>query len=96
VLATPGWALGLFPEGTRSQDGELRSLKKGVAYFAQRSQCPVLPVGLARSAQSGTKPAVRFVLGAPLNLQPGEALDAFAERLQEAMGALVKTAQAQL
>lgn len=37
----------LFPEGTRSPDGNLGSLKSGIAVLVARAGVPVVPVGLA-------------------------------------------------
>lgn len=36
--------LGLFPEGTRSKDGNLQRFKSGLALIAQKTGAPVLPV----------------------------------------------------
>jgi 1-acyl-sn-glycerol-3-phosphate acyltransferase len=41
-----GKALGIFPEGTRSPDGNLHKFRTGVARLALRSGAPVIPVGL--------------------------------------------------
>lgn len=38
--------LGIFPEGTRSKDGNLLKPKPGVAMFAHQAQAPVLPVAV--------------------------------------------------
>jgi 1-acyl-sn-glycerol-3-phosphate acyltransferase len=37
----------LFPEGTRSRDGELGELKAGLAVLATRAKVPILPVAVA-------------------------------------------------
>lgn len=41
-----GNILGIFPEGTRSVDGELKDLKAGVFKIAKKTGVPVLPVGI--------------------------------------------------
>jgi 1-acyl-sn-glycerol-3-phosphate acyltransferase len=42
-----GGIVALFPEGTRSLDGELGPLKPGIAVLATRLGVPVVPAGLA-------------------------------------------------
>jgi 1-acyl-sn-glycerol-3-phosphate acyltransferase len=42
-----GGIVTLFPEGTRSRDGELGPLKPGIAVLVQRAGVPVVPAGLA-------------------------------------------------
>jgi 1-acyl-sn-glycerol-3-phosphate acyltransferase len=42
-----GRPIALFPEGTRSRDGRLKSFKSGAAFLAMRSGAPILPVGIA-------------------------------------------------
>lgn len=37
----------LFPEGTRSHDGELGELKSGISVLAARAHVPVIPAGIA-------------------------------------------------
>jgi 1-acyl-sn-glycerol-3-phosphate acyltransferase len=46
-LLAAGRALGLFPEGTRSRDGQLRNGRAGAALLAMRAGVPLLPVGIA-------------------------------------------------
>jgi 1-acyl-sn-glycerol-3-phosphate acyltransferase len=43
-LLTEGWALGIFPEGTRRKEGVSPEAKSGAALLAARSGAPVLPV----------------------------------------------------
>jgi 1-acyl-sn-glycerol-3-phosphate acyltransferase len=38
-----GWGLVMFPEGTRSEDGELKEPEMGVGMIALRSGVPVIP-----------------------------------------------------
>ncbi len=42
-----GGIVALFPEGTRSHDGQLGPLKPGIAALAARVGVPVVPAGLA-------------------------------------------------
>lgn len=42
-LLKEGKNIVVFPEGTRSQDGELLELKSGVAYISFMTGCPILP-----------------------------------------------------
>jgi len=41
-----GGALGIFPEGTRSLNGELQELKLGVVKIAMKAGVPIIPVGI--------------------------------------------------
>ena len=41
-----GGAFGIYPEGTRSRDGQLYRGRTGVGWLALRSGAPVVPVGL--------------------------------------------------
>ena len=47
-----GQPLGFFPEGHRSESGQLIRGRPGVAYVAQRSNAPIIPIGV-----SGTRRA---------------------------------------
>jgi cytidylate kinase len=48
ILAA-GHPLAVFPEGTRSEDGQLQEVKDGLALLAQRQGVPIVPVGIADS-----------------------------------------------
>ena len=41
-----GGVLGIFPEGTRSLNGELQELKLGVIKIAMKAGVPIIPVGI--------------------------------------------------
>jgi long-chain acyl-CoA synthetase len=41
-----GYSVLIFPEGTRSQDGQLHPFRPGIGLLAQQSQAPILPVAL--------------------------------------------------
>lgn len=70
-----GWALGMFPEGTRSKTGGLQEGEPGSALLALRTGAPILPVviwgtekvRLPRDIIGRTQAYVRF--GKPFSLQ---------------------------
>ena len=47
TLLNEGNILGIFPEGTRSLDGELLELKIGIIKIALQTNVPIIPVGLS-------------------------------------------------
>ena len=55
-------AIAIFPEGTRSRDGQMHRGIPGIAYLALKSQAPILPVGI-----TGTE-RVRSLLRVPFPL----------------------------
>jgi 1-acyl-sn-glycerol-3-phosphate acyltransferase len=90
-LLDGGWNLVIFPEGTRSPDGQLGSFKSGTARLAMSAGVPVVPIGLggAYSAMPrgrgwpvpGRRPvSVRF--GAPLRLHAGENAKQLTDRIR--------------
>ncbi len=42
-----GWSVAIFPEGTRSPDGELKAFKNGAFFMALQSRLPIVPLGIA-------------------------------------------------
>lgn len=89
VLKDGRWTLGIFPEGTRQQSGEIRETKRGVAYFAKAAQVPILPVGLAMLGEDGKQVEVRIGKLIP----PESDLDALTDKVQQALSDLVIQAQ---
>lgn len=75
-LLGSGELVGIFPEGTRHEDadGTLGKASEGVAYLALRADAPVVPVGIAGTADALPPDArlprfarVTIVFGAPLS-----------------------------
>lgn len=50
-VLSEGGAVGIYPEGTRSRDGKLQRGKTGPARLAQATGAPIVPVGLAGTAE---------------------------------------------
>jgi 1-acyl-sn-glycerol-3-phosphate acyltransferase len=68
-----GFLVGIFPEGTRSDNGELGALKPGFIALVRRADAPIIPVGLAGTGAAFPRGAwfvrpqkCRIVYGAPL------------------------------
>ena len=84
VVKSLGWAskrleqgeiVGVFPEGTRSRDGLLGRGHTGVAHLALRTGAPIVPVGVAGSAEA-QPPGTRFpIRGASVRLRFGSPVD---------------------
>jgi len=71
----------IFPEGTRTRDGEVARLKPGFCSLARRSRVPIVPVGLdgAYQAWPRTSPLPRLgrigvVIGKPISPDEIESL----------------------
>lgn len=67
-----GFLVGIFPEGTRSSDGRVGTLKPGFVALLRRANCPVVPIGVAGTFEAFPRGArwvrpgrVRVVFGEP-------------------------------
>ena len=73
-----GGMLGIAPEGTRSRSGVLMHAKTGVAYLADKSGVPIVPVaiwgsqGALAKAFRLARPRLYLRVGAPFTLPPVE------------------------
>lgn len=72
----------LFPEGTRTSDGEVQSLKPGFSAIVERCGVPILPVALdgafqawPRSAKLPRPGRVQIVIGRPITIDESRNLD---------------------
>ena len=80
----------MFPEGTRSQDGQLQKPKPGVGLFACRAQVPIVPARIFGSFEAFGKgdklpragSQVTVVFGRPLSARVYDSPDAGRERYQ--------------
>jgi 1-acyl-sn-glycerol-3-phosphate acyltransferase len=71
-----GHILNMYPEGTRSLDGELGRILPGVVVVVRRAQVPVIPVAIDGSFKAWPKGAkridsrpVRVMYGKPLQIE---------------------------
>lgn len=71
-----GGALGIAPEGTRSQTGALIEAKPGVAYLADKARVPVVPVAVTGTETAFSqlkrlrRPNLDLRFGEPFDLPP--------------------------
>ena len=93
-LLTDGWSVLLFPEGKRTDRGEINEFRPGIGMIGARLDVPVVPVrleGLERvlhqTARMATPGPVRVVFGAPLRLE-GDDYAALAKQVEEAVRGL--------
>ncbi len=71
-----GLVLGLFPEGTRSHNGQLQEAQLGTAWIALESRAAILPVAIWGTETIRTvgdvlaRPRIRVSIGQPFHLPP--------------------------
>lgn len=94
-LLADGWSLLIFPEGTRSHDGALGSVRSGAAVLALQTGTPILPLcvhGLASVMPKGTSAplpgGVVVDVGPLLEPGPGEEVAALRHRLERSLHTL--------
>jgi 1-acyl-sn-glycerol-3-phosphate acyltransferase len=68
-----GGIVTLFPEGTRSPDGDLGPLKSGIAVLVTRAGVPIVPVGLAGLFELWPR-SRRLPLPHPIRIHYGETI----------------------
>lgn len=94
ALATGQWSILIFPEGHRTERGEVGAFQPGVGMMASRLGLPVVPVrleGVERVLHQGwrwpRRGAVRVSFGQPLMLE-GDDYASLARRVEDAVVAL--------
>ena len=88
-----GMPLLIAPEGARSHQPGMHRAKPGIAYIVEKTNAPVLPVGLVgttedfwQRARRGQKPSLEMRIGRPITLPPVTArgIEKHAERQKNA------------
>ncbi len=94
-LVDAGYNILVYPEGTRSVDGELLSFQPGVGLMAQKLGAPVVPVRLRGLFEIYSVHHdwpeigdVKVSFGAPLRFQPGRGYAEVAAEAERALRAL--------
>ncbi len=64
-----GWVLGIFPQGTRQEPGEISHITKGFVSLAKSTKCAILPVGII-----GTHQVKRFPFTGKIIVKIGQAI----------------------
>jgi 1-acyl-sn-glycerol-3-phosphate acyltransferase len=62
-----GEVFGIFPEGKRCKNGEVVEPKNGVAYFACKTDVPILPIAII-GINKGYRTPVKIVIGSLINV----------------------------
>jgi 1-acyl-sn-glycerol-3-phosphate acyltransferase len=97
-LLADGWALVMFPEGTRSPDGFARRWRPGAAALAIEHGVPLVPVAISgsfaamprgRGWPGPGRPAVHVRWGRALHPSPGDEPGALTERAKMSVGRLL-------
>jgi len=93
-IARDGYSILIFPEGKRTQAGEIQPFRPGIGMIGARLGLPVVPIrleGLEKVLHMRMKwpkrGPVRVAFGAPLQLE-GEDYETLAKRVEDAVRAL--------
>jgi 1-acyl-sn-glycerol-3-phosphate acyltransferase len=77
AILRSGRPLLIAPEGARSHEPGLRPAKQGIAYLVEKTNVPVLPVGIIgttedfwQRARRGQRPLLEMHIGKPITLPP--------------------------
>jgi 1-acyl-sn-glycerol-3-phosphate acyltransferase len=101
-----GFYVGIFPEGTRSRDGQVGNLKPGFLALLKRTEAPVIPIGIAGAFEAFPKGSplplpgrIRVVVGEPFDRErltsfPREQEADLIRHVRDRMVACVAEAQA--
>ena len=60
AMLKEGKVIGLFPEGTRSPDGQMREAKGGIGFLIAKGDVPVVPIHISGTFDAFPKGSSRF------------------------------------
>ena len=90
-----GYSILVFPEGRRTQDGNLSPFQTGIGLLANNLSLPIIPIridGLLELKKRGQKISrpgtVRVTIGSPVSFSPGTDPVHIAKTLEERMGSM--------
>jgi long-chain acyl-CoA synthetase len=93
-LVSEGWSILFFPEGERTETGEINRFQPGIGLIAARLGVPVVPIRLRglekvlhRKTRWPHRGHVKLALGPPLHLKGGD-YRVLAQRVEEAVRSL--------
>ena len=77
--------VGMFPEGTRSNSGDIRDAKRGTGFLVAKAHVPVVPVYIEGSGKAMPKEGY-IKLGAPVNVFVGKPITSEEYSLKDKSG----------
>lgn len=93
-LIKEGKVLGIFPEGTRSSDGELKPAEPGVAMIAVKTGAPIIPIRIKGNYKLFGK--ISIIIGKPVSFEEyksrklsGEETNELSQSIMKEIGKLV-------
>ena len=88
-LADRGWNVLVFPEGKRTETGEMNEFRKGIGLLATRLNLPVIPMRidglfpLKQQKKHFSRPGtVQIRIGEPVRFEPTADAEEIARKLQ--------------
>lgn len=67
AIVSKGWYVGMFPEGTRSKDGVIRNIHKGMGYLSRSTKTRVLPLAIIGSDKK--RGPITVKIGKPIEVE---------------------------
>ena len=89
-----GISMVIFPEGTRTKDGELHEFKEGSLKIAAKAKCPVIPMGITGTAEIFEN-HIPFIKSSHVTVSFGKPIDTAAMTREELKG-ITKTVHAEV